>query len=55
MKEVDKKKLERVGLTRLNTPKRTPKHPTKKGVVAIRESGKVRIIRFGAQRGKGKF
>ena len=49
MKEVDKKKLERVGLTRLNTPKRTPKHPTKKGVVAIRESGKVRIIRFGAQ------
>jgi|TARA_R110000744_G_scaffold151589_1_gene265134 hypothetical protein len=45
----EKKKLQRVGLTRLNSPKRTPKHATKKGIVAIRENGKIRIIRFGAQ------
>ena len=49
MTEQEKKKLKRVGLTRLNSPKRTPKHPTKKGIVAIRDGGKIRIIRFGAQ------
>ena len=45
----EKARLRRVGLTRLNKPKRTPKHKTKKAVVATRVNGKVKIIRFGAQ------
>ena len=32
----EKARLKRAGLTRLNKPKRTPKHPTKKAVVAVR-------------------
>ena len=32
-----------------NKPKKTPSHPTKKAVVAVRVDGKVKIIRFGAQ------
>jgi hypothetical protein len=45
----EKARLKRVGLTRLNKPKRTPGHKTKKAVVAVRVGGKVKIIRFGAQ------
>ena len=45
----EKARLKRAGLTRLNKPKRTPKHRTKKAVVATRVGGKVKIIRFGAQ------
>ena len=45
----EKARLRRVGLTSLNKPKRTPKHKTKKAVVATRVNGKVKIIRFGAQ------
>jgi hypothetical protein len=45
----EKARLKRVGLRGLNKPKRTPKHPTKKAVVAVRVGGKVKIIRFGAQ------
>ena len=42
-------RLENAGVSGYNKPKRTPKHATKKGIVAIRENGKIRIIRFGAQ------
>jgi hypothetical protein len=49
MTPAEKAKLKRVGLTRLNTPKRTPNHKTKKAVVAVRDKGKIKIIRFGAQ------
>ena len=45
----EKSRLKRVGLSRLNAPKRTPKHKTKKAVVAVRVGGKVKVIRFGAQ------
>jgi hypothetical protein len=45
----EKARLKRVGLSRLNKPKRTPGHKTKKAVVAVRVGGKVKIIRFGAQ------
>ena len=45
-----KGRLKRAGLSGLNKPKRTPQHPSKKGVVAIRDGGKVRIIRFGDQK-----
>jgi hypothetical protein len=45
----EKARLKRVGLSRLNKPKRTPGHKTKKAVVAVRVNGKVKVIRFGAQ------
>ena len=45
----EKGRLKRAGLSGLNKPKRTPKHRTKKAVVAVRVGGKVKIIRFGAQ------
>lgn len=48
--DAEKSRLKKVGLTGLNKPKRTPNHPSKKGVVAIRDDGKVRIIRFGDQK-----
>ena len=47
--KAEKARLRKAGLTRLNSPKRTPKHRTKKAVVAVRVGGKVKIIRFGAQ------
>ena len=49
MTPAEKSRLKRAGLTKLNTPKRTPNHKTKKAVVAVRVNGKVKIIRFGAQ------
>ena len=45
-----KEKLKRYGLTNLNQPKRTPSHPTKKGIVAIRKNSSIKIIRFGDQK-----
>ena len=45
----ERARLKRAGLSGLNKPKRTPKHRTKKAVVAVRVGGKVKIIRFGAQ------
>ena len=45
----EKARLKKAGLSGLNKPKRTPKHPTKKAVVAVRVGGKIKIIRFGAQ------
>ena len=46
----EKNKLKKYGLSGLNKPKRTTGHPTKKGVVAIRDGSSVRIIRFGDQK-----
>ena len=46
----EKNRLKKVGLSGLNKPKRTPSHATKKGVVAVRDKGKVKIIRFGDQK-----
>ena len=49
--ESEKSKLGRLGLSGLNKPKRTPTHPTKKAVVAVRApSGGVKVIRFGDQK-----
>jgi hypothetical protein len=45
----EKNKLKKYGLSGLNKPKRTTGHPTKKGVVAIRDGSSVKIIRFGDQ------
>ena len=49
LSKAEKARLKRVGLSGLNKPKRTPKHKTKKAVVAVRVGGKIKIIRFGAQ------
>ena len=46
----EKAKLERYGLSGLNKSKRTPKHPTKKAIVAVRDDGNIKIIRFGDQK-----
>jgi hypothetical protein len=45
----EKAKLKRYGLSGLDKPKMTPRHRTKKAVVATRVDGKVKIIRFGGQ------
>ena len=47
--DAEKNRLKKAALTGLNKPKRTPNHPSKKGVVAVRDDGKVKIIRFGDQ------
>jgi hypothetical protein len=47
--DAEKNRLKKAGLTGLNKPKRTPNHPSKKGVVAVRDDGKMKIIRFGDQ------
>ena len=48
--DAEKNRLKRVGLTGLNKPKRTPSHPTKKAVVAVRDGSKIKVIRFGDQK-----
>ena len=48
--ESEKNRLKKVGLSGLNKPKRTPKHPKKKAVVAVRDGEKMKIIRFGDQK-----
>ena len=45
-------RLERVGVTGYNKPKRTPKHPTKSHVVVAKEGNKIKTIRFGEQGAK---
>lgn len=42
-------KLERVGASGYNKPKRTPSHPTKSHVVVAKVGGKTKVIRFGQQ------
>lgn len=50
MTDAEKAKLKRYGLSGLNKPKRTPGHPTKKGIVAVRDGDNIKIIRFGDQK-----
>lgn len=40
-------KLARAGVSKYNTPKRTPGHATKKFVVVAKEGNKTKTIRFG--------
>lgn len=49
-------RLERVGVSGYNKPKRTPNHPTKSHVVVAKEGDKIKTIRFGQQgvQGAGK-
>jgi hypothetical protein len=45
-------RLERVGVSGFNKPKRTPNHPTKSHVVVAKEGNKIKTIRFGEQGAK---
>ena len=45
--------MKKEGLSGVNKPKRTPKHPTKSHVVMASEGGKYKLIRFGQQGVKG--
>lgn len=49
LNDSEKAKLQKFGLSGLNKPKRTPKHSTKKAIVAVRDNDKIKIIRFGDQ------
>ena len=42
-------RLERVGVSGYNKPKRTPNHPKKSHVVVAKEGNQVKTIRFGQQ------
>jgi hypothetical protein len=44
-----KSTMERLGLSGVNKPKRTPKHPTKSHVVMAKEGDTYKLIRFGEQ------
>jgi hypothetical protein len=41
--------LNRIGVSGVNKPKRTPNHPTKSHVVVAKEGSQVKTIRFGQQ------
>ena len=41
--------MEREGLSGVNKPKRTPKHPTKSHIVVAKVGNKIKTIRFGQQ------
>jgi hypothetical protein len=42
--------MSREGLSGVNKPKKTPSHPTKKGVVMAKEGEQYKLIRFGDQK-----
>jgi len=50
LKKRIKRLLKKHGLKGVNKAKRTPNHPTKKGVVLAKVGNKVRLIRFGDQK-----
>jgi hypothetical protein len=43
-------RLVRAGVSGFNKPKKTPSHPTKKGIVVAKEGDKIKTIRFGDQK-----
>ena len=58
MSHANRKKslLKKHGLSGVNKPKRTPKHPKKSHAVLAKKGDKIKLIRFGQQgvRGAGK-
>ena len=44
-----KSQMERLGISAVNTPKKTPSHKTKSHAVMASENGKYKLIRFGQQ------
>ena len=47
-------RLERMGVSGYNKPKRTPNHPTKSHVVVAKVGNQVKTVRFGQQGVKGE-
>ena len=49
--------LRRYRLSAFNQARRTPSHPTKSHIVAVRKNGRIKVIRFGQQgvKGAGKY
>ena len=45
--------LNRIGVSGVNQPKRTPNHPTKSHVVVAKSGDKVKTIRYGQQGVRG--
>lgn len=50
MKAKKDSRLARAGVSGFNKPKRTPNHPTKKGIVVAKVGDKIKTIRFGDQK-----
>lgn len=48
-----KTQMDKEGITSVNKPKRTPKHPTKSHVVMAKEGDTYKLVRFGQQGVKG--
>lgn len=46
-------RLEKIGVSGYNKPKRTPNHPTKSHVVVAKQGDTIKTIRFGQQGVKG--
>ena len=42
--------IKKHGLSGVNKPKRTPGHPTKKGIVLAKQGAQTKLIRFGDQK-----
>ena len=42
-------RLERIGVSGFNQPKKTPSHPTKSHIVVAKEGSQIKVIRFGQQ------
>jgi hypothetical protein len=49
MEQRIKNLIKKHGLSGVNKPKKTPSHPTKKGIVLAKEGDRVKLIRFGDQ------
>jgi predicted DNA-binding WGR domain protein len=49
MEQRIKNLIKKHGLAGVNRPKKTPSHPTKKGIVLAKEGDRVKLIRFGDQ------
>ena len=47
-----RRQMQKNGLTEVNQPKRTPRHPTKSHVVMASQGGKYKLVRFGQQGAK---
>jgi hypothetical protein len=48
-----KARMKALGLSAVNTPKKTPSHPTKSHVVMSFANGKYKVVRFGQQNVSG--
>ena len=48
-----KTQMKKLGITKVNTPKATPSHPTKSHATMVSSGGKYKLVRFGQKGVKG--